>query len=220
MGSYIFYFVGKRGKDKQSDGISICMSTSRVFGVYGNSDTGKTTLIAYLVTHLTEEGYRVATVKQTKKEISMDTKNKDTWRHHVAGAKLVVFSSSRETDFLFHDKMNTNEIVRKISEFGGFDCILIEGADDPAIPKIQIGSGEKRTHTIATYKDNPKELLNLIKKELQRKSSLPSLSIMVNGKVIPLTKFPEQIITNTIVGMLCSLKGVQNIKEVSIQLKQ
>jgi molybdopterin-guanine dinucleotide biosynthesis protein MobB len=150
----------------------------------------------------------------------MDTENKDTWRHHDAGANLVVFSSRCETDFLFYNKMNTIEIVRRISEFGGFDCILIEGADDPILPKIQIGNGKKRTNTIATYKGNPKEFLTLIKKELQRKSSVPGLSITVNGKLVPLTEFPEQIITNTIVGMLRSLKGVQDIREASIQLKQ
>jgi len=219
MSSYIFSFIGKKGKDKQSDGISMCMSPI-VFGVYGDSDTGKTTLIVHLVTQLTKDGYKVATVKQTKKEISMDTENKDTWRHHVAGATLVVFASRCETDFLFHGNMRTSEIVRRISEFGGVDCILIEGADDPAIPKIQVGRGKKRANTIALFKDNPKELFSLIKKELQKKPSLPDLIITVNGKVIPLTQFPEQIITNTINGILRSLKGVQNIKEATIQLKQ
>jgi molybdopterin-guanine dinucleotide biosynthesis protein B len=69
------------------------MSTSTVFGIYGNSDSGKTTLIVKLVEQFVKEGYLIATIKQTKKAISMDTKRKDTWRHHGAGAELVVFSS-------------------------------------------------------------------------------------------------------------------------------
>jgi molybdopterin-guanine dinucleotide biosynthesis protein B len=196
------------------------MSTSTVFGVYGNSNTGKTTLIVQLVSHLTKEGYMVATIKQTKKAISMDTKNKDTWRHHDAGAKLVVFSSLCETDFLLNKAMDTSEIIRRISEFGCYDLILVEGADDPSIPKIQIGAGKKRENTIASYEDNFNEILKIIKRELKMRPSLQRLRLTVNGKNIPLTEFPEQIITNTIVGMLGSLKDVQNIEEVTIQLKR
>ena len=196
------------------------MSTSTVLGIYGNSDTGKTTLIVKLVEQLVKEGYLIATIKQTKKAISMDTKRKDTWWHHGAGAELVVFSSICETDFLLNKSMSTSEIIRRISEFGCYDLILAEGADDPSIPKIQIGAGKKRENTIASYEDNFNEILKIIKRELKMKPSLQRLRLTVNGKNIPLTEFPEQIITNTIVGMLGSLKDVQNIEEVTIQLKR
>jgi molybdopterin-guanine dinucleotide biosynthesis protein MobB len=196
------------------------MSPSMVFGIYGNSDTGKTTLIVKLVKQLVKEGYLIATIKQTKKAISMDTKRKDTWLHHGAGAELVVFSSICETDFLLNKSMITSEIIQRITEFGCYDIILVEGADDPSIPKIQIGVGKKRENTIASYKHNFNEILKIIKKELKMKPSLQRLCITVNGKNISLTEFPEQIITNTIVGMLGSLKDVQDIKEVTIQLKR
>jgi molybdopterin-guanine dinucleotide biosynthesis protein MobB len=150
----------------------------------------------------------------------MDTKRKDTWRHHGAGAELVVFASLCETDFLLNKSMGTSEIIRRIAEFGCYDVILVEGADDPSIPKIQIGAGKKRENTIASYEDNFNEILNIIKRELKIKSTYHRLRIIVNGKNIPLTEFPEQIITNTIVGMLGSLKDVQDIKEVTIQLKR
>jgi molybdopterin-guanine dinucleotide biosynthesis protein B len=196
------------------------MSTSTVFGIYGNSDSGKTTLIVKLVNHLVKEGYRIATIKQTKKAISMDTKRKDTWRHHGAGAELVVFSSLCETDFLLNKSMSTSEIIRRITDFGCYDIILVEGADDPCIPKIQIGAGKKRENTIASYEDNFNEILKIIKRELKMKPSLQRLCITVNGRNISLTDFPEQIITNTIIGILGSLKAVQNIKEVTIHLKR
>jgi molybdopterin-guanine dinucleotide biosynthesis protein MobB len=195
------------------------MSTSKVFGIYGNSDSGKTTLIVKLVEQFVKEGYLIATIKQTKKAISMDTKRKDTWRHHGAGAELVVFSSVCETDFLLNKSMSTSEILQRISEFGCYDIILVEGADDPSIPKIQIGGGKKRENTIASYKDNFNEILKVIKRELKMKPSLQRLCITVNGRNIPLTDFPEQIITKTIIGMLSSLKDVHNIEEATIQLK-
>jgi molybdopterin-guanine dinucleotide biosynthesis protein MobB len=196
------------------------MSTPKVFGIYGTSDSGKTTLLVQLVTRFTKEGYRVATVKQTDKEISMDVKGKDTWRHHQAGAHLVVFSSRKETDFLLHAPLGTAEIMRKISVFGSVDYVFIEGADDPEVQKIQVGSGKKRSNTIASYKDNFQEIVALLKKGSIVHSSLPDLSIKVNGQDIPLTEFPAQIISKTILGMLSSLKQVQDIRTVSLELKQ
>jgi molybdopterin-guanine dinucleotide biosynthesis protein B len=218
--SVILFTPSVRVKHKPSEGLSSCMCTSAVFGVYGYSDTGKTTLIVKLVEQLVKEGYLVATIKQTKKAISMDTKRKDTWWHHGAGAELVVFSSLCETDFLLNKSMSSSEIIRRIAEFGCYDIILVEGADDPSIPKIQIGAGKKRENTLASYEDNFNEIFNIIKRELKIKSTHHHLRIIVNGKDIPLTEFPEQIITNTIVGMLGSLKDVENIKDVTIQLKR
>jgi len=46
-----------------------------------------------------------------------------------------------------------------------------------------------------------------------------SLQIKVNGTQIPLTEFPEEIMTNVLCGMVRSLKGVQEIHDVEISLK-
>jgi len=43
--------------------------------------------------------------------------------------------------------------------------------------------------------------------------------IKVNGNEIPLTEFPEEFIEKTICGMLESLKGVEEIKEVEISFE-
>jgi molybdopterin-guanine dinucleotide biosynthesis protein MobB len=196
------------------------MSDPIVIGVYGHSNTGKTTLIVQLVEHLTKEGYSVATIKRTNKSISLDTIGKDTQRHHRAGAHLVVFSSAKETDFLVNESMSTSEIVRRIDTFSQYDLVLVEGADDPRIPKIKIGSCDTRENTIGCYENNFNEILRFVKRNLKKTISSRKLTVMVNGKEIPLTEFPEQILLNTIVGMLRSLKGVRQINEVSIQLKR
>lgn len=196
------------------------MSTPKIFGVYGTSGTGKTTLLTSLVTQLTKEGYTIATIKKTNKKISMDTVNKDTWRHHQAGADLVVFSSLSETDFLLNKALSASEIVRRVSRFGRYDLILMEGADDPGIPKIRLGTGEQRSNTIATYRGDVDEILTLIKQELDKRPIAHHLVVTVNGKDIPLTEFPDQIITRTILGMVGSLKGVDEINELTIELIQ
>ena len=48
---------------------------------------------------------------------------------------------------------------------------------------------------------------------------MDKISVKVNGKEIPLTEFPAEMIKNTVFGMLKSLKGVNEIKEVEIRIE-
>lgn len=44
------------------------------------------------------------------------------------------------------------------------------------------------------------------------------INLKVNGKNIPLTDFPSEMMINTIHGMIKSLKGVDEIKEIQIKI--
>lgn len=49
------------------------------------------------------------------------------------------------------------------------------------------------------------------------------IELKVNGKIIPLTEFPNIFIKNTLFGMIKSLKGIksdENISEISINYKK
>lgn len=142
------------------------MNQTIVFGFYGESNTGKTSLIEEIINQLTKEGYKIATVKITDKKISLDTNGKDTWRHSQAGSRLVILSSPIETDFLFKNKQNLDEILQHINEFGEYDLVIVEGANDKTTPKIRIGDIPKRENTILTYDGNFEELINTIKNEI------------------------------------------------------
>jgi len=48
---------------------------------------------------------------------------------------------------------------------------------------------------------------------------MSEIRIKVNDEEIPLTQFPAEIITQTILGMLKALRGVEDIKEVEITIK-
>ena len=49
---------------------------------------------------------------------------------------------------------------------------------------------------------------------------MEEITITVNGKEIPLTEFPKNIIIKTILGMLQALKGVVAVKTVEIKIKR
>ena len=138
-------------------------SKSIILGFYGESDSGKTTLVERLIHKLTEEGYQVAAVKRTNQSISIDSAGKDTNRYAQAGANLVVFSTQIETAFLVKAKNSEEEIIANIQHLDNFDFIFVEGANEKSIPKIRLGNIIERENTLLTYDGNFENLLDLIK---------------------------------------------------------
>ena len=139
------------------------MKDLTIIGFYGYSNSGKTKLIEKLTKKITKKGFKVATIKNTNKKISIDTKEKDTWKHSQAGSKLVVLSTPIETSFILKNKKNNNDIINIIQKFQDFDIILIEGANDPDIQKIRLNKNiKKRKNTILTYTNDFDELYKII----------------------------------------------------------
>ena len=142
------------------------MTNPAVVGFYGKSNTGKTTLIVDLIKQLTAEGFKVATIKTTDKNIGIDTEEKDTWRYTKAGSKIVVFSSPTETDFLINEKKEIDGITNYLEKLGEYNIVIVEGAHDKNIPKIRLGDITERENTILTYNGNFDELLEIIKNKI------------------------------------------------------
>jgi len=195
------------------------MNNPLAFGFYGQSKTGKTTLITEIIKQLTDEGFNVATVKITDKNINMDTKGKDTWKHSKAGSKLVVFSSPNETDFLLKSDMNIDKILLHINDLKDCDVVLIEGSKDPSIPKIRLGDNAyERENTIISYHDNLEIIIEKIKVgiKMRKDNKDKKVFVKINGKHVPLTEFPSDFIKRTITGMMGSLKGIDKVNKVEI----
>jgi len=142
------------------------MSQPYVIGFYGYSNSGKTTLILRLIEQLKKEKFVVGSIKQTDKPFSMDTPEKDTWKHKNAGADIVVFSSSLESTVLIPEPMKIQDVVEIMKKVKDLDIILVEGATDPLIPKIRIGLREERKNTVYTYDGDFNKLFKYLKQEI------------------------------------------------------
>lgn len=140
-----------------------------VIGFYGESNTGKTTIITKLIQKLTEENLKIASIKSTDKKISIDQKNKDTYKHAEAGANLVVFKTPIETGYLVKKQQKLEEIIDKINQFDSYDLILIEGANNETVPKIRIGNIKERENTIYTYENDFEKLYSFIRRKINRR---------------------------------------------------
>jgi len=224
--------------------------------IYGKSKSGKTTLLEKLIRRLIEDGLSVATVKHIQREsFTIDTEDKDTWRHSKAGAGLVVASGDQETSFIVKKPMNAEDLTEIIEKNFDFDVILVEGFKSSTLPKVAVGDIEECENTVFRYDGNEDEIIDYLKSRIEFErvyNSLPLLDcedcgtdcasftdrilageataedcshygrknvcLTVNGKKIPLKKFPAEIFGNAVMAMLKSLRGVDEITEAMIEI--
>ena len=196
------------------------MKTPTVLGLYGYSGSGKTTLIEQIIDYLSQEDYHIAAIKKTPKSYTMDTPGSDTWKYAHAGASPVVFLTGVESSFILKKQATIKETIDHINAFDDVDVILIEGSMDGSYPQIRVDASKPElNNTVYTYDGDINKLIGFIKKRIQRVDIMgQSIELKVNGKRIPLTEFPKDVIKSTILGMISSLKGVDDIDEVSIQI--
>ena len=137
-----------------------------VIGFYGYSQSGKTTLIREIIKRIKGRGINVGVVKITDKHISSETEEKDTRVFRATGATITSFSSTAETNFVINHSLPEEKILGYMMQIAKVDLIMVEGANDPEVPKIRIGDRQMRENTLFTYNgsidDVEKTILEII----------------------------------------------------------
>lgn len=209
-----------------------------VVSIVGKTKSGKTTLIEKLIGELKLRGYRVATIKHVPQDITFDEPNKDSWRHIQAGSEVTTISSPKKVVLIKPVKQEPtlDEIVRLFGE--DHDIILTEGFKDSDAPKIETHRKEAGPplrvikKAVAIVTDEPLEtkarqfsfedvkgLADLLEEGFI-KPQRERACLYVNSVPIPLTAFPKEIISNTLIAMASSLRGVGEIKSLEIFLRK
>jgi len=211
-----------------------------IISIVGKSDSGKTTLIEKLLPELKRRGYRVATVKHDIHSFEVDREGKDSWRHKQAGAHTVVISSPQRVALIrdVEKDLTLEELREKLIQ--DVDLILSEGYKKDVQPKIEVFRKEKHKELLCTKEDHLvaivsnqkfdigvpcfrlediKGLADFIEKQFLQSKKEGDVSLRVEGKTIPLSPFVKSFLTNTIKGMLSSLKGCDTAKHVEIRIE-
>ncbi|NQT31000.1 MAG: molybdopterin-guanine dinucleotide biosynthesis protein B [Deltaproteobacteria bacterium] len=205
-----------------------------IVSIVGKSESGKTTLLEKLIAELKSRGYRVATVKHAPQESSFDEPGKDSWRHIQAGSEAAVISSSDKLVLIkpLSSEPSFEQIAYLLGE--DYDIILAEGFSQGDAPKIEVHRKQSgpllpdARKLIAIATDEPLEtktrqfsledtkgIADLLEKGFL-KPQRERLSLYVNHTPIVLTVFPKQIITNILLALASSLKGVKKVKNLDI----
>jgi len=209
-----------------------------IVSIVGKSNSGKTGLIEKLVQELKSRGYRVATIKHTRQNLTLDEPGKDSWRHIQAGSDATMISVSDKIMLIkpVAPDISLEQIARLFGE--DYDIILTEGFKEGDAPKIEVHRKEvsppfatvKKLIAIATDEpletktrqfplDDIKGLADLLEQGFIKPQS-ERVILYVNNAPISLSIFPREIIRNIVTAIASSLKGVKEIKSVQIFLKK
>ena len=208
-----------------------------IVSIVGRSKSGKTRLLERLISELTTRGYRVATVKHTPHGIDFDP-DKDSSRHLEAGSQAAIAVSRDQLVLLKPRSPETalEEIIRLFGE--DYDIILTEGFKHEDAPKIEVHRREvgpplsNIKKLVAIVTDEPLEtsvrqfafddirgLASFIENGFI-KPQPERLAIYVNNIPLSLGSFPREFVTNVLLAMVSSLKGVSQIESLDIHLRR
>jgi molybdopterin-guanine dinucleotide biosynthesis adapter protein len=209
-----------------------------IVSIIGRSKSGKTTLLEKLIIELKSRGYRVGTMKHTPLGMAWIDDEKDSQRHIKAGSEATILCAPDKLVLVkpVTGPQTLEEIARLFNE--DCDIILTEGFKQGEAPKIEvhrrgigtplkdvkklfaIATDEKLDTTVKQFALNDiKGIANLLEEGFI-KPQKERLLLYVNDDPIPLSSFPRDIITNILLGLANSLKGVGKIKTLKIFLQR
>jgi molybdopterin-guanine dinucleotide biosynthesis protein B len=107
-----------------------------VISFVGRHNSGKTTLLAGIVTVLEQQGFRIAVVKHASSGLDL-AGDRDSDRLFQAGASMV-YAASTEISLLYRREkdISLETICNQIGD--EFDLIISEGFKKEAFPKIEV----------------------------------------------------------------------------------
>jgi molybdopterin-guanine dinucleotide biosynthesis protein MobB len=112
---------------------------TKVFGVVGWKNAGKTSLMVRLVTFFTERGIAVSTVKHAHHGFDVDKPGKDSFLHREAGASEVLVASANRFA-LMHELRGAAEpeLPDLLARLSPVPLVLVEGFKSHPHPKIEV----------------------------------------------------------------------------------
>lgn len=212
-----------------------------IVALVGKSGSGKTTLLEKVIAELTKKGYRVGVIKHDAHGFEIDHEGKDSWRHKKAGAVTVALSSPEK--FAVIKDVDPEWLPERIIALylGDVDVVVAEGFKKSPFPKIEVirkanssrpvCAKDKRLIAFASDFQVSKKLpvfglndykgvASLIEKEIIKKHQAVDINLVVDGQKIDLKPFIENLIKDGVTGMIRSLKGCSEAKEIELRIRQ
>ncbi len=206
----------------------------------GWHDSGKTTLVSQVVSHLKDFGYKVGVIKSSNEMgILFDTPGTDTYKHRQAGADSILFIAP---DQMVLQTVNNNLSLTTLAHryLPDVDIVIGEGFKDARrVSKIEVVRNPSQilrdeVHgviAVATDLDiagnyvfglnQSEEIASFIRKRFLKEGEkrMDMVSLLVNGNKVPLKEFVQEALTGTITGFVKSLKFADNASEIELRIK-
>lgn len=206
----------------------------------GYHDSGKTTLVSKVVSHLKSFGYRVAVIKSSNEPaVSFDREGTDTYKHRQAGADAVLFVGPDQL-VLQTGPADHSIVTLAHRHFPDVDIVIGEGFKHARkVAKIEVRRNSdqdlrREVHGVIAVAtdldlsgdyifrmDEAREIAQFIEKRFIRgRGRKPEkASLLVNGRKIPLKEFVQDCLAGTVVGFVDALKLTDGAGEIEMRIK-
>ncbi len=144
-----------------------------VVSIVGKSGSGKTTLIEKVIPELTRKGWRVATIKHSRRGFDIDHEGKDSWRHREAGARMTVMASPEQIAVVERSERDLDIAELRDRYIHDVDIVLSEGFKGNAYPKIEVFRASLKRSMLCSKEDN----LIAVASDLPMEIDVPRLDI-------------------------------------------
>jgi len=112
---------------------------SKIIGIIGMKDVGKTYYASLIINLLVKKGYKVGSIKHAHHDFDIDKPGTDSFKHREAGSSQTIISSSKRWAKINENKNKKEKKLEElIKEFEDIDIVVVEGFKKESHPKIQI----------------------------------------------------------------------------------
>ena len=145
---------------------------SKIIGVTGWKDVGKTHYANLIIKLLVKKGYKVGSIKHAHHDFDIDKTVTDSFKHREAGSNQVIISSSKRwAKITENNNENEKNLDELILELHNVDIIVVEGFKEDNHPKIEILSkdlknrNKETNNVIAIVSNDLKDTITPVFKE-------------------------------------------------------
>ena len=118
---------------------------TKIVGIVGWKDVGKTFFVTEIINILVKKGYKVGTIKHAHHDFDIDKPGTDSFKHRQSGANEVIISSSKRwAKIIENENKNEKKLKELLKEFNDVDIVLVEGYKKENHPKIEIISNNSK----------------------------------------------------------------------------
>ena len=112
---------------------------SKIIGITGWKDVGKTYYASLIIKLLVNKGYQVGSIKHAHHDFNIDKPGTDSFKHREAGSSQVIISSSKRwAKITENNNANEKSLDELIKELHNVEIVVVEGFKKDNHPKIEI----------------------------------------------------------------------------------
>jgi molybdopterin-guanine dinucleotide biosynthesis protein B len=210
-----------------------------VLCVVGRPGSGSAAVVEGLVRKLTGKGVRVAVIAQDDKTASLDALSPQAARYASAGSEMVTISApgTVATVRRVKEAPSLDELVWEMRD--EYDIVLADGFQHSSYPKLEVHRADEgegllchKNELLAIVGERPagldipsfaaddlSGLTELVRRRFLAAEPGEDAALFIDGVRLPLALFVRKIVATTVLGMVRSLKGVEEPKSVVVAVK-